>query len=103
MSDNKLFWQVIKPSLWDKSCAQEQINLVVKGEILKIDLETGEVLSTFFGNKVKHFEINQYSNFDPVKNHVEDPTLRAILKYNNRLRTLPIQNDCKNRIKFAFE
>ena len=35
VSDNKLFWKVIKPSLLDKSCAKEQINLVEKGEILK--------------------------------------------------------------------
>ena len=53
VSDNKLFWKVIKPSLSDKSCVKEQINLVEKGEILKTDLETAEVLNTFFGNIVK--------------------------------------------------
>ena len=44
--DNKLFWKVIKPSLSDKSCVKEQINLVEKRDILKRDLET-EVLNTF--------------------------------------------------------
>ena len=39
-SDNKRFWKVIKPSLSDKLCVKEQISLVEKGEILKIDLET---------------------------------------------------------------
>ena len=52
MSDNKLFWKVIKPSLLDKSCAKEQINLVEKGEILKTDLETA-VLYTFLRDIVK--------------------------------------------------
>ena len=42
VSDNKLFWKVIKPSLSDKSCVKEQINLVEKGDILKTDLETAE-------------------------------------------------------------
>ena len=74
MSD-KLFWKVIKPSLLDKSCVEEQINLVEKGEILKLDFETAEVLNTFFGNIVKSLQINQYSNFDPVINNVKDPTL----------------------------
>ena len=32
VSDNKLLWKVIKPSLSDKSCVKEQINLVEKGE-----------------------------------------------------------------------
>ena len=103
MSDNKLFWEVIKPSLSDKSCAKEQIKLVEKGKILKTDLETGEVLNTFFGNIVKNIEINQYSNFDPVINHVTDPTLRAILKYKDQPSILAIQDNCENGIKFAFE
>ena len=58
VSDNKLFWKVIKSSLSDKSCVKEQINLVEKGEILKTDLETAEVLNTFFQNLVEHLEIN---------------------------------------------
>ena len=33
VSDNKLFWKVIKPSLSDKLCVKEQINLVEKGEL----------------------------------------------------------------------
>ena len=43
LSDNKLFWKVIKPSLPNKSCVKEQINLVEKEEILKTDFETAEV------------------------------------------------------------
>ena len=70
VSDNKLFWKVIKPSLSDKSCAKEQINLVEKGEILKTDLETAEVLNTLFGNIGKYLETNQYSNFDRMINNV---------------------------------
>ena len=103
VSDNKLFWKVIKPSLSDKSCVKEKINFVEKEEILKTDLETAEVLNTFFGNIVKNLEINPYSNFDPMINHVKDPTLRAILKYKDHPSILAIQNNCKNRIKFAFE
>ena len=51
-SDHKLFWKVIKPSLSDKSVVKGQINLIEKREILKKDLETAEVLNTFFGNIV---------------------------------------------------
>ena len=68
-----------------------------------MDLETAEVLNTFFGNIVKNLEINEYSNFDLVINHVKDPTLRAILKYKDHPSITATQNNCKNRIKFAFE
>ena len=47
VSDNKLFWKVWKPLLSDKSCVKEQVNLVEKGETLKVDLETAEVLKYF--------------------------------------------------------
>ena len=68
-----------------------------------MDLETADILNTFFENVVKNLEVNQYSNFDPVINNVKDPTLRAILKYKDHSSHLAIQNNCKNRIKFAFE
>ena len=103
MSDNTLFWKVTKHPLSDKSCVKEQINLAEKGEFLKTDLETAKVLNNFFGNIVKNLEINKYSNFDPVINNVQDPTLRAILKYKGHPTILAIQNKCKNRIKSAFE
>ena len=54
-SDNKLFWKVIKPLLSDKSSAKELIDFVEKGEILKAELDTPEVLNTFFGNASKKY------------------------------------------------
>ena len=45
----------------------------------------------------------KYSNFDSVVNNVKDPTLRATLKYKDYPSILAIQNNCKNRITFAFE
>ena len=97
MSDNTLFWKLIKPSL-NKSCAKEQINLVEKNNILKTGLETAEILNTFFENRVYNLEVSQYSNFDPVINHVKDPTLRALLKYKDHPSILAIKNNCKNGI-----
>ena len=52
---------------------------------------------------MKNLEINQYSNFDPVINNVNNPTLRAVLKCKDRSSILAIQNNCKNRPKFSFE
>ena len=81
MSDNKLFWKVIKPSLSDKSCVKKQINLVEKWKIFETDLDTAEVLNTLFGNMVKNPEIDQYPNFDPVINNIKNP--RQVLKKNS--------------------
>ena len=87
------FSKVINPSLSDNSRVKEEINLVGKEEILKIDLETAEVLNTVFRNIVKNNEIDQYSNFDPVINNFKDPTFRAILKYKDNSTILAIENN----------
>ena len=91
MSDKKLFWKILKPSLSHESFAKEQINLVEKGEILKADLEIAETLNTFFENIVKNLAI-EYSNFDHVMNNVKDSTLRAILKYKDHPSILASQS-----------
>ena len=91
MSDKKLFWKILKPSLSHESFAKEQINLVEKAEILKADLEIAETLNTFFENIVKNLAI-EYSNFDHVMNNVKDSTLRAILKYKDHPSILASQS-----------
>ena len=91
----------MKPSLSDKLCVKGRISLVEKGEILKTNLETAEVLNIFFGNIVKNLEIKSIFKFwSYVINNVNNPTLRAILKHNDHPSILTIQNNCKNRIKF---
>ena len=56
------------------SCVKEQISLVEEWEILNTDLETAEVLNTFFVSIMKNLEIKQYLNFDAMINNVKDQT-----------------------------
>ena len=50
------------------------------GEIVKTVKEAPEVLTIFLGNIVKNLNIFQYSDFDPIIENVEDPSLKGILK-----------------------
>ena len=84
-SDNKLFWKTVKLSLSEKFNASERIRLIENGEIVKTEKETAEVFNKFFGNIVKNLDISQYSDFDPIIENIKDPTLKAILKYNDTL------------------
>ena len=78
--DNKLFWETAKPSLSEKFIARERISLSENGEIVKTVKEAPEVLTIFLGNIVKNLNIFQYSDFDPIIENVEDPSLKGILK-----------------------
>ena len=51
---------------------------------------------------VKNLKIPQYSNFDPIAQNIEDPTLEAIVKYKNHPSILTIQAKYKCNNKFSF-
>ena len=48
VSDNKLFWKTVKPSLSEKFKARERISLSENGEIVKTKKGTAEVFNNFF-------------------------------------------------------
>ena len=48
VSDNKLFWKKVKPSLSEKFNARERISLSENGEIMKTEKETAEFFLTIF-------------------------------------------------------
>ena len=90
--DNKLFWKTIKPSFSDKIMTRDRINLSEKGELVKTELETAEVLNKFFSNIVNNLEISKYSKYESFIDNIEDQTLRAILKHKNHPSITAIQN-----------
>ena len=42
----------------------KRINFSEKGKLVKIELETAEVLNKFFSNIVKNLEISKYSKYE---------------------------------------
>ena len=102
VSNNKIFWEAVKPSLSKKFNARERISLSENGEIVKTEKETAEVFNNFFGNIVKNFNISQYSDFDPITENVKDPTLKAIFKYKKHPSILAIRTKCNRNGSFSF-
>ena len=102
VSDNKLFWKTVKPSLFNKFNARERISLRENGEIVKTEKETAEVFNNFFGNILMNLNISQYSDFDPIIENVKDSTLKAILKYEKHPRILAIRTKCNRNGAFSL-
>ena len=102
VSDNKLFWKTVKPSLSQKFNARERISLIENGEIVKTEKETAEVFNYFFGNIVKNLNISQYFDLDFVIENIKDPTLKAILKYKKHPSIVAIRNKCNRNGIFSF-
>ena len=100
--DNKLFWKTVKPLLSDKVMGKDHIHLVENDELIKTDLETAEVFNNFFSNIVQNLKISRYANEEPIVSNINDPTLKAILKYRNPPSITAIQNKCKIKDIFNF-
>ena len=99
VSDNKLFWKTVKPSLSEKFNARERIILTENGEIVKTEKGTAEVFNSFFGNIVKNLNISQYFDFDPI---IENVIEKAILKYKKHPSILAIRTKCNRNSIFSF-
>ena len=82
---------------------RNRINLSEKGESVKTELETAEVLNKFFSDIVNNLEISKYSKYESFIDNIEDQTLRAILKYKNHPSIITIQNKFKCGDVFYFK
>ena len=102
IADNRTFWRTVKPFLSNKSVENEKIILVEKEEILTKDNSVAKVLNNFFSNIVKTLGISDYMHSHPLAKEVNDPTLRAIMKYRNHPSVLTILGKYKNNSIFTF-
>ena len=92
----------MKPLFSNKSINADKINLTENGEYVKTEMKIAEVFNSFLSNIAKNFKVPQYSNFDPIAQNIEDPTLKAIVKYKNHPNILTIQAKDKGKNKFSF-
>ena len=53
INDNKIFWKVVKPFLFEKSDYKWNIRVVDNGEIISCNTDIAEKVITFFCNVVK--------------------------------------------------
>ena len=84
VADNKIFWKTVKPFLSDKVSGMDKIHLIENNELIKSDSKTAETLNNFFSNIVQNLNIARYTIEEPFIENIQDPTLKAILKYRNQ-------------------
>ena len=59
-------------------------------------------LINFFVNAVKNLNIPNYENCDSLAENIDDPILKAIVKWRNYSSILAIASEYKNRANFCF-
>ena len=111
ISDNKVFWNKIKPLFTDKVKSKSKITLIEKElnkdsneiiseKIISNDNDVAETFNKFFVNIVPNLKIPTNHDFDINFKVTGDPIVDAINKYENHPSIIMIKN--KNKTQFSF-
>ena len=102
MCDNKKFWGVVKPVLSNKVMSSEKITLVENDDILENDKRAATVFNNFFSNIITNLGIPQYIEEEPISQNIDDPLMKAIVKYRNHPSIVAIKGKCDSGLSFSF-
>ena len=98
VTDNKVFWKVVKPSFSDKVIKNNNIILVENDQIISKEVELAEVFNNYFGNIVKNLNIESRE----LKNLDIDPVINAIKNYQNHPSIKKIEASLEQKETFSF-
>ena len=90
-----------KTFITDKTKSSEKITLVEDETVTTQYEKNAELLNIFFSNAVKNLKIPKFKNTNPLAERLSDPTLRAILKYENHPSIVAIRK-ANNNFHFQF-
>ena len=102
MCNNKKFWGVVKPLLWNKVVYNEKITLIEDDKIIENDKNTASILNEFFSNIIATLGIPQYNETEPVSHNIGDPLMKAIMKYRFHPSIVAIKKNCNSGLSFSF-
>ena len=74
-------WKIVKPMLSEINKSNEKKTLIENDEIIKTERGTAKGLKAFFSNIVQDQNIQQYNVDDPICENINDPLLKAIVRY----------------------
>ena len=81
--------------------SNERITLIENDEIIKTEKETAKFLNAFFSNIVQNLQ--EYNVEDPICENINDPLLKAIVRYRNHPSIVAIKKFCNSKSHFSFK
>ena len=103
VTDNKLFWKVIKPSFSDKAPKNECITLVENEEIVRDEKKVCEILNNVFGNAVSNLNISETEYSSRKIGELTDVVSTAIRRYEDHPSVIKINGTVSTEQTFSFE
>ena len=101
ITENKLFWKMVKPSFTDKTLKDERITLVEKDKVVSDESKLVEIFSKYFGNIIQNLGIDGLTNTSSDNDAV---TIRkAIEKYRYHFSIKVIRENIDTINNFSFD
>ena len=97
VTDNKTSWKTIKLFLSHKIVSREKVTLIEEDEIVESDINTAQILNTFFSNIISNLKIIEYVNCDPISDNINDLVIKSSVKYCNHPSILKIGKVCNRK------
>ena len=84
ISDNRKFWQIIKPNCTDKTLKDERITLVEGDKVITEEKDVVKIFKDHFEKIVETLKIDR-----PILSDLsDDPVLNAIENFSHHVRVL---------------
>ena len=103
VTDNKMFWKVIKPSFSDKAISNENITLVENNEIVSEVKKICEIFNDFFSNAVINLNIPETEYSSTIIAGTNEIVSIAIERYEHHPSIAKINNISTTDQTFSFQ
>ena len=87
----------------EKIKSKERITLIENYEIIKTEKGTAKVLNSSFSNIVQNLDIQQYNVDDLICKNINDPLLKAIVRYRNHPSIVELRNSVILNLIFCLK
>ena len=101
-TDNKKFWQTVKPLFSNSSRGIQKITLVENDEVIADDQKVAETFNNFFVKAVSTLELKENNAILNDVNHLHDKVKKALHKFRDHPSILEIRKNVSNEVEFSF-
>ena len=101
-TDNKKFWNTVKPLLSNYNGGSKKIILIEDDKIISNDEEVAKTLNLFFENSVKSLNLTGNNALLNYTNHLTNPVEIVLKKFEKQPSIVDIKNKVTVEAKFSF-
>ena len=101
-TDNKKFWNTVKPLFSNSGGGSQKITLVKDDKIISSDKEVAETFNDFFKNSVKSLNISENNCLKTDTKNLTDPIKIAIKKFEKHPSIIDIKEMADLGTEFSF-